>query len=130
MNLTELEEYVFAYFLSGDALNVTVDGRFYRREEFVQVFEDRIFYAAQRFGSKVASNIANKLVDKLIEEKALSTTHDKLSGTSHQLDGNKYRTFIRNLIKSNCICQRSQEAGPQFWEEAFAVLTNNGRPPR
>jgi hypothetical protein len=70
MNLTELEEYVLPYFLSVDALSVSVDGRYYRREDFGRVFEDRIFYATQQFGSKIArrhSNIAAPLVDRLIE---------------------------------------------------------------
>ena len=40
MNLTELEEYVLAYFLSVDALSVSVDGRYFRREDFVRVFEE------------------------------------------------------------------------------------------
>lgn len=120
MNLTELEEYVFAHFLSGEALNVTVDGRFYRREDFVRIFEDRMFYALQLYGGGVAgrhSNIANNLVDRLIEEKALSTVSDHLTGTSHQFDAGKYRAFIGSLIKSNVIFQRSQEAGPQFWKK-------------
>ena len=59
MNLTELEECVYAYFLSGEAMIVTVDGRFYRREEFVRVFEDRLFYATQRFGGGVAGRYSN-----------------------------------------------------------------------
>lgn len=131
MNLTGLEEYVYAYFLSGEAMTVTVDDRFYRREEFVRVFEDRLFYATQRFGRGVAgrySNIAHSLVDQLIQEKALSTSIDKWSGTSHQFDSGKYRTFIKNLVKSSNICQRSQAAAPQFWEEAFAVFSSKHSP--
>jgi hypothetical protein len=132
MSLSELEQCVFAYFLSHDALNVTVDGRFYRREEFVRVFEDRFFYALQLYGRGIAgrhSNIANALVDKLIEERALSTVVDRLTGISHQFDTGRYRALINNLIKSNDICQRSQAAGPQFWEEAFAAFRKNGDQP-
>lgn len=131
MNLTELEECVYAYFLSGEAMNVTVDDRFYRREEFVRVFEDRLFYATQKFGRGVAgrySNIAHSLVDELIEEKVLSTSNDKWSGTSHQFDSEKYRAFIRNLVKSNKICRRSQTTDPKFWEEAFAVFSSAHSP--
>jgi hypothetical protein len=130
MHLTELEEHVLAWFLAGDALNVTVDGRFYGRGDFVRIFEDRIFYATQLFGGRVAArhpNIANYLVDKLIEAQALSTTIDRLSGTSHKFDNARYRTCINDLIRSNSICQRSQGAGPDFWEQAFAAATLGGR---
>jgi hypothetical protein len=125
MRLTELEEHVFAYFLSVEAPNVSVDGRFYRREEFVKVFEDRIFYATQRLGPEVSgrhTEIANGLIDTLIETKALSTNQDRLSGTYHQMDDSKYRAVIRNLIQSNAICLRAQQAGPHFWDEAFKTL--------
>lgn len=120
--MTELEEHVLAYFLSTEAPNISVDGRFYRRAEFVNVFEDRIFYATQRLGPAVSgrhSKIANSLIDVLIQAHALATTHDSLSGTYHQMDDAKYRATIRNLIQSNVICQRAQRAGPHFWEDAF-----------
>ena len=65
-------------------------------------------------------------MDTLIEAKGLSTSHDRLSGTYHQMDDSKYRAVIRNLIQSNAICQCAQQAGPHFWEEAFKAL--NGAP--
>lgn len=127
--MTELEEHVLAYFLSTEALHISIDGRFYRREEFVKVFEDRIFYATQRLGPRASgrhSKIIESLMDTLIEAKGLSTSHDRLSGTYHQMDDSKYRAVIRNLIQSNAICQCAQQAGPHFWEEAFKAL--NGAP--
>jgi len=133
MKLTELEEYVMAYFLSVDALSVSVDGRYFRREDFVRVFEDRIFYATQQFGRKIAgrhSNIAVPLVDRLIERDALSTSTDQWSVTWHRFDTSKYRAVVKELIQSNTLCQRSKDAGPQFWEEAFAALSNESLPPR
>jgi hypothetical protein len=125
MSLTELEEHVFAYFLSIEAPHISVDGRFYRRDEFVRVFEDRIFYATQRLGAGVSgrhTEIVNSLIDTLIEAQALSTSHDRLSGTYHKMDDNKYRAVIRNLIQSNALCQRAQQVGAHFWQEAFKAL--------
>ena len=61
--MTELEEHVFAYFLSTEALHISIDGRFYRREEFVKVFEDRIFYATQRLGPS-ASGRHSKIMSR------------------------------------------------------------------
>ena len=125
MQLSELEEHVFAYFLSVEAPNISVDGRFYRREEFVKVFEDRFFYGTQRLGPGISgrhTEIVNRLVDTLIEATALSTSHDRLSGTYHKMDDSKYRAVIRSLIQSNAICQRAQQAGSHFWEETFRAL--------
>jgi hypothetical protein len=125
MQLNELEKYVLAYFLAGDAITVTVEGRFYGRAEFVRVFEDRIFYATQQLGAAAARRhpaIANYLVDKLIEEKALSSVNDQYTGISHQFDDGKYRTVVRALIESNSICERAQAAGQSFWEETFTRL--------
>jgi hypothetical protein len=125
MKLSDLEEHVFAYFLLEDAPAVTIDGRFYRREEFLRVFEDRLFYSTQRLGPGIAGrhpNIANTLVGTLIETQALLTIHDKLSGTSHQMNDSNYRQVIRNLVQSNAICQRARQAGPHFWEEVFGLL--------
>jgi hypothetical protein len=125
MGLTKLEEHIFAYFLSTEAPNVSVDSRFYRREDFVRLFEDRIFFATQGLGPGVSgrhTEIVNSLIDTLIEERALSTSHDRLSGTYHQMDVGKYRAVIRNLIQANAICRRAQQAGSQFWEEAFKRL--------
>jgi hypothetical protein len=125
MNLTRLEEHVLAYFLSVEALGFSVDGRFYRREEFVQVFEDRIFFTTPGFDDLVQSRhpkVASYLVDILIEEKALSTANDQWTGVSHRFDPGRYKVVVNELIKSNIICQRAQEAGPRFWAEAFATL--------
>lgn len=44
------------------------------------------------------------------------------SSTYHKMEDSKYRAVIRNLIQSNAICQRAQQAGPHFWEEAFRAL--------
>ena len=125
MNLTELEETVLAHFLSVEAARVSVDGRYYRREDFVQIFQDRIFFASQQLvggGVEQHSNIASLLVDKLIEEKGLSTVNDKWTGVSHQFAPARYKIVINELIESNAICQRAREGGSQFWQDVFAKL--------
>jgi hypothetical protein len=128
--MTEAEEHVFAYFLATEAPNISVDGRFFRREEFVKVFEDRIFYATQRLGPNFAgrhSKIIESLMDTLIESKGLSTSHDRLSGTYHRMDDNKYRAVIRTLVQSNALCQSAEQTGPHFWEDAFKALNGASR---
>jgi hypothetical protein len=115
---------VFAYFLSGPASTLNIDGRFHRREEFVQMFEDVFFYSTQGFGPPVAgrhSRISTNLVSQLIELGCLSTAHDKWSGASHQFDSRRYAEFLKNQIEINAICLQANQAGPQFWDEAFAM---------
>jgi hypothetical protein len=123
MNSSQLDDYVYAYFLSGPASTLNIDGRFRRREEFVQMFEDVFFYSTQGFGPPAAgrhSNLCTSLVNQLIEAGCLSTAHDKWSGASHQFDARRYAEFLKGQIESNLICQRAIKAGPQFWAEAFA----------
>ena len=122
MKLTDLEEHVFAHFLSEDALAVRVDGRFYRRGEFVKIFEDKLLDTTQRLGPGIVgrhTNVANALIDALIEKQGLSTTTDKLSGTYHQMSDSNYRQVIKDLAQSNPICQREQQVGSGFWNEVF-----------
>jgi len=131
MKSSELEDYVFAYFLSSQACNVNIDGRFRRREEFVEVFEDVFFYSTQGFGPPVAgrhANICSSFVARLIEAGCLSTVHDKWSGASHQFDSPRYAAFIRDQIEINAICQCAKQAGPQFWDEAFRPPDAAARP--
>lgn len=125
MNLTELEQHVLAYFLATDALSGGIDERFYKRHEFVKIFEDRIFHATPDFGGVVQgrpTNVATYLVDELIKQGALSTVNDEYSGESHKFNRSKYKEFIKQLIESNTLCERARQAGPQFWPEAFAAL--------
>jgi hypothetical protein len=132
MKPSQLEDYVFAYFLSGPASSVNIDGRFRRREEFVQVFEDVFFYSTQGFGPPVAgrySNICAGLVTRLIETGCLSTAHDKWSGASHQFDSRRYAEFVKNQTESNAICQQANRVGVQFWEEAFATRSEDAQAP-
>jgi len=128
MTPSELEDYVFAFFLSGQASNVNIDGRFRRREEFVQVFEDVFFYSTQRFGAAAAGRhpeICDSLVGKLIDTGGLLASHDKWSGTSYQFNSRSYAALISSLSEANVICQRAKYAGPQFWDEAFAIKSEN-----
>jgi hypothetical protein len=125
MNLTEVEQCVYAYFLHHEALKVTVDGRFYKAQEFVRKFENEIMYGTPSFGGVDTgrpSTIATCLVDSLIEEGALSSVNDELSGISYQFDSARYKAFIKDQIATNAICKRAAQGGPRFWEEAFASL--------
>ena len=66
------------------------------------------------------------LLDELIEAKALSTVNDKWTGVSHQFNSDAYKAFIKHQIQTNGICQRSQQVGSQFWDQAFAGFAKDG----
>jgi len=129
MKLNDLEENVFAYFLSRDASAVRVDGRFYRRGEFLKIFEDKLLDTTQLLGAGIAgrhTNVANALLDALIEKQGLSTTVDKLSGTYHQMNDGSYRQVIRDLAQSNAMCQRAEQGGATFWSDMFKSFNPAG----
>ena len=122
LNGGELENLVLAYFLSTHASQVNIDGRFRRREEFIQSFEDAFFYATQQFGGAAAgrhAKICDALVTRLVETHCLAAVHDKWSGTSYQFDVARYRTFIKDQVDGNVICQRASKAGPGYWQAVF-----------
>lgn len=124
MKINEVEQWVFAYFLVMQAGNVNIDGRFRRREEFIQIFEDAVFYSTQKFTGAVAgrhSDLCTKLVAQLIEAGCLAASHDKWSGTSYQFDAVRYREYIKRQIDADAVCQQALKAGPQFWDEAFGA---------
>jgi hypothetical protein len=47
----------------------------------------------------------------------------------YQCQTENYRKCIKELQKSNCIILKAQAAGPNFWQEAFAASSNDGRSP-
>jgi hypothetical protein len=131
MTPAELEEIGFAYFLSVEAPNISIDGRYHRRDDFVRIFADRLYYANQTFARKLNgrhSHIATRLVDTLIEKSAMSTSVDQWSVTMHNLDNGRYKAVVKELVESNPICQRAQAAGPRFWEDTFAAIGDDERP--
>jgi len=92
------------------------------------MFEAALFFATKKFGDGIASrypNVVGNLLDDMIAAKALSSVTDKWTGVSHQFNSGAYKAFIKDQIKTNSICQRSQQAEPQFWDQAFATLSKD-----
>ena len=129
MTPAELEEYGFAWFLSAEALNISIDGRWHRRDDFVRMFADRLYFANQTFARQLGGRhlqIAARFVDTLIQKQAMTTSVDQWSVTMHNVDSSRYKAVVRDLIDSNTICQHAQSAGPGFWEERFAAMAGAG----
>jgi hypothetical protein len=125
MNAGELDALGLAWFLAVEAMNVSIDGRQHRRDDFVRMFADRLYYANQTYARKLAgrhTTIAGGLVDTLIAEKALSTSVDEWEVTLHGFDTVRYRAVVKQLTASNPICQQATAAGGDFWGKIFADI--------
>jgi hypothetical protein len=125
MNAGDLEALGLAWFLAVEAMNISIDGRQHRRDDFVRMFADRLYYANQRYARKLAgrhTSIAAGLVDTLIGEKALSTSVDEWEVKLHGFDTERYRVVVKQLISTNPICRQANAAGGDFWEKTFADI--------
>lgn len=132
MALTGAETLLLAYFLAEDALAFSVDGRFYRREEFYHVFKDRLYFLTPRAADGLSfrhAEIARELVDLLIEKQAILTIQDKLAGPLHQFAPEAYKAAIKSFAAQNQILASRADKTPQFWAERFAALREDPAPP-
>ena len=128
MSLTELEQHIYAYYVAGDAAQFSAAPRFYPYGELILIIEDKIQVATRKFGSRATSKaktVANALLDQLIEAGAYSTKQGEFGGTMHQFQGDAYRAFLKEQQESNPIILKAKDAGPEYWEQAFATLTGN-----
>jgi hypothetical protein len=126
MSLTDLEEHVYAYYVAGDAAQFSAAPRFYPYGELTLIIADKVQVAARKFGRQAASKanaVAAVLLDRLIAAGAYSTKQNDFGGSMHQFQGDAYKQFLRNEQASNPIIVKANDAGPEFWEQAFASLT-------
>lgn len=129
MDLTELEQHIFAGYLMNGALGFEVPNRYYPYRELIILFEDKMAFASRKFGvkmGKAAANAAQAFVEVLLERQAFSTVKQDLGGTMHQFRPTAYRDLIKELQDTNPIVRAAREAGPSYCEEAFAALIAKG----
>lgn len=132
MNLSELEQHVFAYYVANAAEQLNMVPRFWPYGELKLLVEDKVQVAVRKFGlkAKMASpNVARAFLDLLIERDAFSTVKNEHGGTMHQYQTANYRNCVKELQETNPIILKAQAAGPAYWDEAFAALTG-GNPAR
>ena len=126
MSLSGLEQYILAFFVANHAADLQIANRFFPYGELVLMWEDKISVATRKFGFKVRSRskaVATALLDAMIEKGAYSSKQNDFGGTMHSLQSEEYRAFVRELKESDPIIQKSQAGGDDFWEKAFAELT-------
>lgn len=121
MDLSELEQHVFAYYVANWAQDLRMDPRFCPYGELLPLIEDKIKVATSLFGAKPAMacpNVARALLDLLIERGGFSTFKNDF-GTMYQYHTENYRKCIKDLQESNAIILKAQSVGPDFWEKTF-----------
>jgi len=126
MSLTELEQTIYAYYVDGEASVFATAPRFYPHGELVLVLADKITVATRKFGFKVtgkAKNVAGVFLDELIAAGAYSSKTNDFGGTMHQFQGDVYKQFLKGRQDSDPIIAKAKAGGPDFWEQAFAALT-------
>ena len=126
MALTELEQHVYAYYIAHDAAQFSAAPRFYPHGELVLIFADKIQVATRKFGRQVHSKsnaAAAALVDKLIAAGAYSSRQNEFGGSMHQFQEPAYKAFLKDEQAANPILAAARDAGPDFWDQAFARLT-------
>jgi hypothetical protein len=124
MNLNDNEQLVLAYFLAEDAPKMYVDARFFLYEDFVRMFDDRIFYKIQELPNGPTTrhkNLATQIVDLMIEREALTTRKDKFGGVMHQFQPDAYRALVAELTDKSPLALEGKDKGPAFWDARFAA---------
>jgi hypothetical protein len=124
MTLNDTEQLVLAYFLAEDASKMYVDARFFLYEDFVRMFDDRIYYKIQELPHAPGGRhkaLATQLVDRMIETGALSTRKDKFGGVMHQFQPDAYRALVAELAENTPLVAEARAAGPGFWDARFAA---------
>jgi len=126
MNLSELEQHVFAYYLANGAQELNMVGRFWPYAELIMVIADKVRVANRKFGMKATAaseTVAKAYLDLLIEREAYSTTTNKFGGSMHQFQPDAYARVYKDLMATHPIVQKAQAEGPEYWDKAFAGLT-------
>ena len=127
MSLSEIERHVYAYYVATDAAQFNAAPRFYPYGELTLIFADKAQVATRKFGRQVyskANGAAAVLVDKLIAAGAYSTKQNEFGGSMHQFQEPAYKAFLKAEQESDPIIQQAKATGPEFWDQAFAKLTD------
>ena len=127
MNLSGLEQHVFAYYVANAAEQLNMVPRYWPYGELKLLVEDKVQVAVRKFGlkAKMASpNVARVLLDLLIERDAFSTVKNEHGGTMHQYQSANYRSCVRDLQETDPVILKAKAAGPGYWDDAFAALTS------
>jgi hypothetical protein len=128
--LSELEQYINAFYLANGARELKMTPRFWPYAELVLIIEDKILFSVRQFGitsSAICRPVASAHLDLLIERQAFSTVTGSLGDRAHRYQEKEYRQVIDRLLEDNPINRRAQSAGPEFWQAAFETLLKSGK---
>ena len=125
MALSKLEQHVLAFYLATDAKGVFVNDKYYKRHEFVKIFEESVLFSTKVFGERVsecAGAVASSLVDTLVDKNGLVVTNDKYSGESVKFNIANYKKVVQSLIDENAILNDGLPADADAWKNIFSEL--------
>lgn len=123
--MTDLENAVLAYYVAGQAKELTVAPRWYPHGELILIIDDKMQVAVRKFGRKVRGATraaATAFLDHMIANGGWSSTKNDFGGSMHQYQSDTYPRVLAELRAGNPLIQEAEAAGDDFWETRFAQL--------
>ena len=124
--MTDLENAVLAYYVAGQAKELTVAPRWYPHGELILIIDDKMQVAVRKFGRKVRGATraaATAFLDHMIANGGWSSTKNDFGGSMHQYQSDTYPRVLAELRAGNPLIQEAEAAGDDFWETRFEQLT-------
>ena len=124
--MNDLQSHVLAYYLAHSAKDFAMVGRWFSYGELELILADKVKVDVRAFGKAaqdVAKGVAKFYLDHMIAEGGFASKDQKFGGTMHQYDADKFRAALDGLKAADPVLARANAAGPEFWETAFASLT-------
>ena len=125
MNLSDVEQHIFSYFLAHGASDLGSPGRFYPYGDLLMTVRDRMRLGTRKFGPAVSSQVepaARAFLNAFIERGAFSIKTPDIGGTMHQFVEKEYRRVLLDLQDNNAVLDRAREGGDTFWADTFSQL--------
>ena len=126
MSLTELEQAIFGYWITNEAKDFAVAGRFYPHGDLILTREDKIQIATRKFGARVRSKARAPgvlFLDTLIEKGAFSTTKNEYGGSINQFQPGEYAKALKEMQAADPIASGAADKDVDWWRAEFERLT-------
>ncbi len=125
-NLTPLQQHVLAFYLAHSAKDFAMSGRWFPYGELELIFADKVKVDVRPFGKAAqdaAKAVATFYLDHMIAQGGFANKDQKFGGTMHQYEGEGFGAALDALKAGDPVLASAGDAGPEFWENAFASLT-------
>jgi hypothetical protein len=126
-DLTPLQAHVLAYYLDHSAKEFSMTGRWFPHSELDFIFADKIKVDVRQFGKAAqdaAKPVATFYLDHMIAAGGFENKAQKFGGTMHQYDAEGFNAVLAALKAGDAVLAKAAAGGDDFWQTAFAGLTN------